>query len=344
MKKGKKSLLSIAVSCLLLTSIMVGCKRDADNGNPLNGMWVMSKMVYPGGEEFDYPRNGTTRLRIYQDSILYMCQMTTSQSGIVITPDSKEPYTYIDKGNGDCFYLEDGHRFPLIQTSDTSIIVQQYGVRYTYQRYHGDLEQRVGEIRKIIEMDEDYTDENARRYVISAAERELERTNNTLGVVCITAAAVMFFLMYYSYQVHRNKKRVEYQLCQMEKERSLRPLPLQNALNEVETEFLHSEYYHRLRKQVADGKHLNAEDWSELDSRIMSVYPQFHSSLLALCPMSQTEIQVCSLIRIRFAPSEIATAMSKETSTVSSIRSRLYRKVFDRKGSSKDWDEFILSL
>jgi hypothetical protein len=50
------------------------------------------------------------------------------------------------------------------------------------------------------------------------------------------------------------------------------------------------------------------------------------------------------LLKIRTAPAEIATVLNKDKSTISSMRRRLYKKVFGKEGSGKDWDEFILSL
>ena len=49
-------------------------------------------------------------------------------------------------------------------------------------------------------------------------------------------------------------------------------------------------------------------------------------------------------MKVRIQPRDIAllTAHSKES--VASTRSRLYSKVFGKKGSSKDWDDFVLSL
>lgn len=60
--------------------------------------------------------------------------------------------------------------------------------------------------------------------------------------------------------------------------------------------------------------------------------------------MSQVELQVCQLLKLGCSPSEIASALCKETSSISSIRSRLFKKVFGQKGSSKEWDEFIRTL
>jgi hypothetical protein len=53
---------------------------------------------------------------------------------------------------------------------------------------------------------------------------------------------------------------------------------------------------------------------------------------------------VSLLIKARIQPKDIATLTAHSKESVASTRSRLYQKVFGRKGSSKDWDDFILSI
>ncbi len=60
--------------------------------------------------------------------------------------------------------------------------------------------------------------------------------------------------------------------------------------------------------------------------------------------LSEVEWRICLLIRLELSPSDMTKALCREASSISSIRSRLYAKVFGRKGSPRDWDEFILSL
>ena len=60
--------------------------------------------------------------------------------------------------------------------------------------------------------------------------------------------------------------------------------------------------------------------------------------------LSKIEYQVCMLIKIHATPTEMAAVLKREPSTISSLRGRLYHKVFDKKGGAKEWDEFILSL
>ena len=92
---------------------------------------------------------------------------------------------------------------------------------------------------------------------------------------------------------------------------------------QAETIIFTSSIYHRIQKYLNSGRSLGHEDWAELSEIVNGVY---------------------LLIKVRVQPKDIAllTAHSKES--VASTRSRLYQKVFGQKGSSKDWDDFVLSL
>jgi hypothetical protein len=92
------------------------------------------------------------------------------------------------------------------------------------------------------------------------------------------------------------------------------------------------------------GRSLTHQDWSALSELVNSVYTGFTEKLYSLYRMTDQDYHVTLLIKVRIQPKDIAllTAHSKES--VASTRSRLYQKVFGQKGSSKDWDDFILSL
>ena len=85
-------------------------------------------------------------------------------------------------------------------------------------------------------------------------------------------------------------------------------------------------------------------DWSEIEEHLKKVYPGFISQLHSLYPMSELEFQTCLLIKLRIAPTDIAAVLSRDVSTISTVRSRLYKKVFGRKGGAREWDDFILSM
>ena len=113
---------------------------------------------------------------------------------------------------------------------------------------------------------------------------------------------------------------------------------------QAETVIFTSSIYHRIQNCLNNGRSLGHEDWSELSEIVNSVYTGFTEKLYSLYRMTEQDYHVSLLIKVRVQPKDIAllTAHSKES--VASTRSRLYQKVFGQKGSSKDWDDFVLSL
>jgi len=113
---------------------------------------------------------------------------------------------------------------------------------------------------------------------------------------------------------------------------------------QAETVIFSSAIYHRLQNCLNSGRSLTHQDWMELAEVVNSVYSGFTEKLYSLYRMTEQDYHVSLLIKVRIPMKDIAllTAHSKES--VASTRSRLYQKVFGRKGSSKDWDDFVLSI
>lgn len=95
---------------------------------------------------------------------------------------------------------------------------------------------------------------------------------------------------------------------------------------------------------VGSGQSMSGEDLSQLDKLVNSVYTDFTGRLFSLYKMTGQEYAVSLLIKVRFAPKDIATLTAHSKESVASTRSRLYAKIFGEKGSTKDWDDFVLSL
>ena len=66
--------------------------------------------------------------------------------------------------------------------------------------------------------------------------------------------------------------------------------------------------------------------------------------LYSLYAMSEQDLHVSLLIKVRVQPKDIATLTAHSKESVASTRRRLYQKVFGRKGSTHDWDDFVLSI
>lgn len=113
---------------------------------------------------------------------------------------------------------------------------------------------------------------------------------------------------------------------------------------QAETVIFSSEVYHRVQECLSCNARLSGQEWAQIAGLVDSVYTGFTKKLYSLYRMTEQEYRVSLLIKVRIPPKDIArlTAHSKES--VASTRSRLYAKVFGHKGSSKDWDDFVLSL
>ena len=82
----------------------------------------------------------------------------------------------------------------------------------------------------------------------------------------------------------------------------------------------------------------------ELTDVVNNVYTGFSDKLYSLYRMSDQDFRVSLLIKVRLQPKDIATLTAHSKESVASTRSRLYHKVFGKKGSTKDWDDFVLSI
>lgn len=120
---------------------------------------------------------------------------------------------------------------------------------------------------------------------------------------------------------------------------------LENAKREqAETAIFSSDVYRRLQQCLAQGKSLSYQDWADLTQLLDSIYTGLTEKLYSLFPMSQHELHVSLLVKMHLQPADIATLTAHSRESIATTRSRLYSKVFGKKGSSKDWDDFLLTL
>ena len=297
------------------------------------------------GETVEFPdEDNSGWLRVYDDSCFYECRIVPAPNGTMVMSSRKQAFTLVDKGAGEYFYMQDNNSYPLKVQDDSTMVIQEMGRKYVWKITDDFDVQQVGAIVDCVRHSVDHDEGYIGRYVFSHAERQLQTFNHTLVYILIFFALVLMSIVHYAYRLGKHKKRVEQELKRIEQERQAMPAPVRAAMDSVEAEFRHSDFYLSLRRKISNGNRLTQEDWDGIEARFKSVYPRFASTLLTLCRMSQVELQVCCLIKLDVPPSEIAGVVCKDASTVSSIRSRLYMKVFGKKGSSRDWDEFIRSL
>ena len=141
-------------------------------------------------------------------------------------------------------------------------------------------------------------------------------------------------------ELERQKTRIDYANQQALLEQRKREL--------AEKDFFSSDVYKHFKELSEKGttSSLKAEDWKALQEQLDACYDGFTHKLDRLySKMSERERQVCILVKAGFSKTEIANLVHLSSEGVSSVRRRLYAKVFKgANGGSKDWDAFILSL
>lgn len=341
---------------MLSVGLMLCCCTEEPKREPfkLSGAWVLKSVDCPWGEYYEFPSKEGTVGRIYVgDSVIYECELKSLKSpneyenivrakDVIFTPGGRVDFTLLDMDKGGLHYLENGRPKPLTVINDTTIVIQSGGVKHTWKKAVAMPQERIDEMARII-MAETGT-ERPQSYVFSSVERRLKTSNHILILLVLILILILTLIANMMVSVYRKKQTLELQLKQIREEHEQRPQPVRQAMKAVEEDFFCSDFYTEMRKKIAAGMMLRTEDWSEIEERLKPVYPAFSNRLYGLCRLSELEYHVCLLIKLRIAPSEIASVVSKDVSTISTVRSRLYNKVFGRKGSSKDWDDFVNSL
>ena len=162
---------------------------------------------------------------------------------------------------------------------------------------------------------------------------------STIGIVVLLLLIARIAIDY-----RKEKRRLQLQLQQIHEVQQERPKAVRQAIESVDAAYFASDEYLSLQRRIATGETLKDDDWNNIKSQIKKIYPGFSSQLRNLYAMSELEYQVCLLIKLRVAPSDMAVVLARDASTISTVRSRLYKKVFSQKGGAREWDEFILSI
>lgn len=116
------------------------------------------------------------------------------------------------------------------------------------------------------------------------------------------------------------------------------------TVNAVKRQFYDSETDEMIRRNVRNEKPLKEKEWQEIEAKVAEKMPGFRERLNEVYQFSEQEYRICILIKMGVSPSEISTLMATSRSNVSQTRQRMQKKVFNGRGSAKDWDRYIMSL
>ena len=325
---------------LLLALCSCTDRQEAEgDGIDLVSAWVLRHVEYPSGMEEDYSldSDGTVCLIYDRQGNLYQFNIATTPTGLLIQPREKLTVTLANKGGGEWLYLENGDPHPL-SFNDTTITIQRNGIRYTWMRNDRLHREWGDDIRELIDSQAEASPQN---YVLSARERQQASYIQWL----LAAVAVVVVIALSSHLADRRRRRqLQLQLRQIQEVQENRPQPVRQAAKSVEDIFFASGEYVALCRRMATGQVMKDEEWPQVEQSLMAVYPGFAAQLLSLYPMSDVEYHASLLIKLRIPTKDIAAVLAREVNTISTMRKRLYKKVFNREGGARDWDNFILSI
>lgn len=119
------------------------------------------------------------------------------------------------------------------------------------------------------------------------------------------------------------------------------------AQNEQEMRLLafhHSDIYFHFHHATKSSE-LKETDWKQLNEALNATYPNFTRHLYALYPkLSEQELRICYLIKIGLRKTVIAELLAHSVSAITLALSRLYRKIYDEKGTPQQMEEVIHKL
>ena len=165
-------------------------------------------------------------------------------------------------------------------------------------------------------------------------------TNRELFLLII---CTVFYITLFILVIQNSRRKIQLLQSRLDNIHAMQKLAVIEPRQDVSTLFT-SPVYLRIKKNLAEGRSLAESDWGELAESVNNVYNGFSEKLYSLYNLSDQDYRVSLLIKIRIQPKDIATLTAHSKESVASTRSRLYQKVFGKKGSTKDWDDFILSI
>ena len=90
---------------------------------------------------------------------------------------------------------------------------------------------------------------------------------------------------------------------------------------------------------------LSAKEWNSLHHHFYEAYPNFLPQLKELYPNpSEHELRICLLLKMKISLTGIANLLNSSQSSITNARTRLYERIFGKKGKASELDKFITEL
>ena len=160
-----------------------------------------------------------------------------------------------------------------------------------------------------------------------------------LLMICTVFYITLFILV-----IQSNRRKIQLLQSRLDNIHAMQKMAVMEQRTSDKSTLMGSPIYQRIKQYLNEGRSMTESDWAELTEAIDTTYSGFTDKLYSLYRMSEQDLHVSLLIKIRLQPKDIATLTAHSKESIASTRSRLYQRVFGKKGSTRDWDDFILSI
>lgn len=337
-------LLIILSTVLALLSSCSGKRQgeavQSSEGFDITGVWMMIGIIDSTGIEKYLDLDQYTRCKIYDTDNQYCCVHLRTNGKFVWV----KLHELGDYHLNDTLYEENGRITPFCIIDDSTMTTKWTDYTEIWRRSATITESRKAEILDLARYEQNAEGSPLRDYVLSTSERELKHTISTYHYLFIILLLIIVIVVLYAVGLAKRKRRAEANLAAIKEELNLRPTVITDAIKQVEDDFFQSDYYQTIRQSIAIGENLSEEDWSEMERQVNAMSSGFTRKLRSLYDFSDIEYKVCLLIKLRIPHKDIAAITHRAPDSVSSIRSRLHKKILGPHGGAKEWDYFVLSL
>ncbi len=113
----------------------------------------------------------------------------------------------------------------------------------------------------------------------------------------------------------------------------------------AESRLEESDIYHELKKKAGKAVELTNDDWHQVNVLAIETLPNFYKFISSKkLELNDKEFKTCMLIRMHFAPKDIANMLGVSQAYITKMRNNMMPKLFGMEGSSKELDEKLMQF
>jgi tetratricopeptide (TPR) repeat protein len=113
----------------------------------------------------------------------------------------------------------------------------------------------------------------------------------------------------------------------------------------AESRLEESDIYHELKKKAGKAVELTNDDWHQVNVLAIETLPHFYKFISSKkLELNDKEFKICMLVRMHFAPKDIANMLGVSQAYITKLRNNMMPKLFGMEGSSKELDEKLMQF